>query len=397
MKPKVLLLDDSQMNLVVADGFLKTQYETVSFLRAMDALKYLKEGNLVDLMVVDIMMPELDGYGFLELVKREVSLKEIPLIFLTALNDKESEVKGLELGAVDFINKPIRGEVLLARVRTHIELKRAKDKLFYQNQMLLQNHYQMLTKSKLEALGHVTAGLAHEINNPLGALKSNISTLNVYVRDLLKMIEDCIERNQDKEEEFFDQEEFSFIKEDSKNLIVEVEEALLRISNVMKSMSFYVEEEEDGERSLVDLKILVERICELMKQEGETEIFFHCQMESISIIAEKKSLGLAFYHILKNAVEAMKDQEIKEIWIDSVEEKEKIILRFQDSGNGVLEEDVDKLFHPFYTTKDVGEGFGLGLNMVYQIITERHKGSLYFDLNCKNGACVVVELPKEEK
>lgn len=395
MKPRIMLLDDSKMNLVVAEGFLKEDYEIVSFLKAIDALAYLKE-NEVDLLLIDVMMPELDGYDFLKLIKKEETIKDKPFIFLTALNDVESEAKGLSLGAVDFISKPIKGEVLKARVKTHIDLYYARERLKKQNLALLENHYKMLTRTKLEALGHLAAGLAHEINNPLGALKSNLASLNTYLKDIFELFEKCLKHSQFENHPDFSKEDFLFIAEDSGILMKDVDYSISRISEIMNKMTFYTGETDNEMLVYFELKNLFMNVYDLCSTEFNYKVELKLPNKDMAIIGNKKALSLAFYQIIKNSIEAMKESYEKEINIDFNEDVNGFNINICDTGVGIDKEKYYKVFNPFYTTKDVGEGFGLGLNVAYDIIVNQHNGEIEFDQKIVSGTKVKIFLPKGE-
>lgn len=127
-KPKILIVDDVPTNITVLTEILMADYKMVCATNGKDALK-LALGSVPDLILLDIMMPEMDGYEVCRQLKLDDRTKAIPLIFLTAKNEESDEVKGLELGAVDYISKPFSAVVLRHKVRIHMELKRHRDNL----------------------------------------------------------------------------------------------------------------------------------------------------------------------------------------------------------------------------------------------------------------------------
>lgn len=125
----VLIIDDSAENLkFLANILSKNGYEPVISRGGKQAMEFLKTES-PDLILLDIMMPELDGYEVCRMLKEQPETREIPIIFLTAKTDTDSLVKGFESGGVDYIVKPFKTRELLARVKTHIELKRAREKI----------------------------------------------------------------------------------------------------------------------------------------------------------------------------------------------------------------------------------------------------------------------------
>lgn len=125
----ILLVDDNVSNLQILGALLsKNGYEIAVAIDGEKALEFLKT-DCPDLILLDIMMPGIDGYELCERIKSMEKLNEIPVLFLTALTDPDDIVKGFSAGAVDYISKPFNNAELLARVKTHIGLKKAKDEL----------------------------------------------------------------------------------------------------------------------------------------------------------------------------------------------------------------------------------------------------------------------------
>ncbi|HKK33872.1 MAG TPA: response regulator, partial [Desulfomicrobiaceae bacterium] len=130
-KPKILIVDDLPDNIHVLIGLLKDTYTLVAAGDGRQALQMLKKSPLPDLILLDIMMPEMNGYEVCEQLKANPETRNIPIIFVTAMNEDEDEAKGLALGAVDYVLKPFKPELLKARIRNHLELKAHRDNLEY--------------------------------------------------------------------------------------------------------------------------------------------------------------------------------------------------------------------------------------------------------------------------
>ncbi len=134
--PTILAVDDSPENLNLLVGLLRTHYQVKVANSAERAFKILHSGILPDLILLDVMMPGIDGYEACRRLKADPALAEIPVIFLTALSESSDETHGLEIGAVDYITKPLSPAILLARVATHLGVKRMQDQLRDQNHLL---------------------------------------------------------------------------------------------------------------------------------------------------------------------------------------------------------------------------------------------------------------------
>src|SRR6056297_2566272 len=135
-KPIILMVDDVPKNLQVLGNILsKEGYKISAALNGEQALKILQKAK-PDLILLDIMMPGLSGYDVLEKIRADETVRDIPVIFLTAKTEKEDIIQGIEMGAMDYVTKPFNSTELLARVNNHIELKLARDKLQHINQEL---------------------------------------------------------------------------------------------------------------------------------------------------------------------------------------------------------------------------------------------------------------------
>jgi putative two-component system response regulator len=134
--PTILVVDDEPLNLAVLSRLLTPEHRVLGARSAAAALGLLAEGAQPDLLLVDVMMPDMDGYTLLERLRQQPATRDLPVIFVTALGDEVNEEHGLALGAVDYIAKPIKPAVVLARVRTHLALKAATDRLADQNAWL---------------------------------------------------------------------------------------------------------------------------------------------------------------------------------------------------------------------------------------------------------------------
>lgn len=166
----VLVVDDTKDNLTVIGELLEPHYRVRLALSGERALKVAQLDPRPDLILLDVMMPEMDGYATLERLRAIPATRTIPVIFVTAMSAMEDEERGLRLGAVDYVTKPIRPAILLARVNTHIELKRAKDWLEDQNGYLEGEVNRRMWENELikDVSLHALAMLAEKRDNETG-------------------------------------------------------------------------------------------------------------------------------------------------------------------------------------------------------------------------------------
>jgi len=189
-KPKILIVDDTPENIDIL-GEILSDYKKYVATNGEKALKLAKE-KLPDIILLDIMMPQMDGFEVCKKLKEDILTKDIPIIFITAKNQIEDEVKGLELGAVDFIAKPISPPIVIARIKSQLELKFARESLVFKNSELnstldelKSTQKQLILSEKISTLGQLVAGIAHEINTPLSAINSSNKAITADLNYIL--------------------------------------------------------------------------------------------------------------------------------------------------------------------------------------------------------------------
>ena len=189
LRPTVLVVDDTPDNIVLMSALLKDKYHTKIATSGAKALDIANSATPPDLILLDIMMPEMDGYEVLRRLKAESRTSEIPVVFLTARSDEEDEQLGLELGAVDYITKPISPSIVLIRVKNHLLLKRSSDFLRDKNEFL-EKEIERRTREN-NVIKDVTimamASLAETRDNETG---NHIRRTQFYVKELALQLKD---------------------------------------------------------------------------------------------------------------------------------------------------------------------------------------------------------------
>ncbi len=402
----VLIVDDTPTNVSVLAQTLRQAGLAIRI--ANDGVAALEQINREQplLILLDVQMPIMDGFETCRRLKASEYTRHIPIIFMTALSDKASRVKGLSLGAVDYIAKPFEQDEVLARVRVHLQLKQLTEQLEQRvNERTdeLQNaHVQLVQQEKLATLGELIAGVAHEINNPMACIANNIEPAHEYIKDLselLSLYEKHYSEPVSEISEFLENRDIEFALKDLPKLIQSMHLSVERIKNISISLRNFSRSDsalkvatdlhEGLESTLV---ILGHRI----KSLGERpEIVIQKQYADLPAVeCFSSSMNQVFMNILANAMDALEGVSNPVITITTrCIENDWVAIEISDNGPGLTEIAKQRLFDPLFTTKPVGKGTGLGLSISRQIVVEQHQGRIECVSDVSGGCKFVLTLP----
>ena len=363
-----------------------------------------------DVIILDVMMPVMDGYEVLRRLQADEATRTIPVVFVTALHDEDSEQRGFELGAADFIHKPIRAAVALSRIRAQIDARTARESLRRKAQHMarvaeqgaeqLENTRQQLLQSeKMASIGQLSAGIAHEINNPVGFVASNLAALGRYLDDLFSIIDACAAESGAPAEQrlaevrgLMQRLEYDYLKEDVLDLLAESKEGVERVRQIVADMKGFSHAGASGwqwadlhgglDSTLNIARSTFKHHCTLVKRYGELPQI-HCI---------PSQLNQVFMNLVVNAAQAIEGSGEITVTTGRVGD-DSVQVSIADTGKGISPEGLRRLFEPFYTTKPVGKGTGLGLSISYGIV-EQHGGRLSARTAEGGGAEFVLELPQ---
>ncbi|NEO51805.1 MAG: hybrid sensor histidine kinase/response regulator [Okeania sp. SIO3B5] len=418
-QPFILIVDDNSTNLSVLSKALKAEgYKVRMAADGEDALSQVQRHH-PDLILLDIEMPKIDGFETCSRLQANQATKGIPVIFMTALADTESKVKGLSLGAVDYITKPFEEAEVLARVKVHWRLKRLTDTLEQQvnerTQALQKAQVQLVQQEKLSALGQLVAGVAHEINNPIGSIVGNVSFTQDYINNLFGIIDlyrDKFPQPGAEIEEELEASDLDYIREDLPKLVNSMKDASDRIKSISKSLRIFSRADSDTKRPFnlhegINSTILILRH-RLKGNKNRSAIEIFTDYGNIpEITCFPGQLNQVFMNILANAIDALdeseggRDTEIQaaphRITIKTQLVDEQVQITIADNGKGMSEEVKAKIFEHLFTTKGIDKGTGLGLAIARQIVVEKHGGIIKVNSKWGEGTEFIITLPIKEK
>lgn len=431
----ILIIDDNPTNLGVAVDYLEDF--GFNILVSQDGEGGLKRAQYAhpDLILLDVMMPGIDGFETCRRLKASELTCKIPVIFMTALSDTEDKIKGFAVGAVDYVVKPIQQEELLARIGVHLKLQHLSQTLEQKNLLLAQfNHnleqqvmertaqltetleqlkqsqLQLVQSEKMSTLGNLIAGIAHEINNPIGFISGNLQHAQGYVQDLLRLINFYQKYYPEPIAEIqaeIDEIDLDYLREDLPKLLESMDIGSERILDISKSLRTLSRSDRDFQQPFdvhegIDstLLILKHRLKATDRRPAIEVKRIYADLPPIHCFPGQ--LNQVFMNLLANAIDALDEvnqrsqDEIKinpnRIVIETAQHGDSIYIKISDNGIGIKQEVQQRIFDYLFSTKPAGQGTGLGLAIAHQIIVEQHKGQLKCTSTPGKGTEFTIEL-----
>lgn len=287
------------------------------------------------------------------------------------------------------------------------QTQQQKEQLNQALQQLQGTQAKLVQGEKMAGLGQLMAGIAHEINNPVSFVFSNVAPAQKYIADLLELLslyqqqypepDECIQRKRDESE-------IDFLAEDLPRLISSMKMGAVRIQKIIKSMQIFSRMDEAACKAVdihqgIDstLLILSHRLKAQLHRPEIKVVKVYGELPLLTCYAGQ--LNQVFMNLLSNAIDALelvassnKPLQISVI-TDWIAQNNSIVVQIKDTGSGIPESVISNVFNPFFTTKPVGKGTGLGLSISYQIVTELHRGKLECSSQPNEGTTFRLELP----
>ncbi|MCP4702514.1 MAG: response regulator [Gammaproteobacteria bacterium] len=462
----LLIVDDVLTNVSVLFDILgEAGFEVLVAQDGTEAIERVEYAR-PDLILLDVMMPGMDGFETCRVLKSRVNTRDIPVIFMTALADTVDKVKGFELGAADYITKPFQHEEVMARIKTHLtiqnqkkQLRKANEELATALKYLKATQKSLIQSEKMAALGQLIAGVAHEINTPLGAIKSSAGSITDSLRETIDNMMKLFELLDGQQKQGFykllqhsaqtapasysikekraikkaleaklrehgiedarkfadifvklgiyenitphlpllESEHGSFIFEtayrisdleiSAKNIHTAVEKA----SKVIFALKTFARFERSGEKTKASLRQSMETVLTLYHNQikHSTELVREYE-ETEPLLCYPDELNQVWTNLIHNALQSMDYKGTLKIGIHGHGDWQSVSV--SDTGKGIPEDIQDEIFKPFFTTKPVGEGSGLGLDIVKKIV-DKHKGRIEFKSTPGKGTTFSVYIP----
>lgn len=389
---KILAVDDKPDNLELLVQILE-DYEVITAASGREGITSVKE-FMPDLIILDVQMPEMNGYEVLEQLQSDDATKDIPVIFLSArFRDSDRIIKGLELGAFDYITKPVDDEILLAKVGTVARIITAEEKLKKSEaelkkhtdnlELLVQERTmaleavqaELVQKEKLAMIGKMTASVAHELRNPLGTVRGSTYLLKEYWQEI----------DRTKSEAMFERIERNTMRCGS------IIDQLLDFS---RSSPLKLEE--------TNIDSWANRILAGLTSPEAVRISWELN-SGAKILIDRQRMRQALLNVLSNSCEAITNSSVFSteagsdvsglVSVHTKMSKNRLEISTTDTGSGILPENNEAISQPFFSTKSFG--VGLGLATVKETM-RLHGGGMEFESKPGKGSTFVLWFPLKD-
>ena len=386
----VLAVDDEPRNLKVLQGYLSVDGYQVECVESGEAaLERLTRGG-IDLVVLDVRMPGLGGIETCRRIRQDARHARLPIIFLTAdAADEEREYRGLDVGGDEYLHKPISRRVLTARVRNLLRLADVE------RERTLMTH--IAHGEKLAAIGQVAAGVAHEINNPLSFILSNLESLRGHFTDMATVIEawrEGPELGRAAEQRV----DLPAVLSDVAPLLDETVSGGKRVRSIVQELKTFSRHDDD-QFEMVDFADVVRSTLLLTERELSAKATLVKELGSAPFRAPPQKLHQLTLNLIVNAMHAIEAQPLDVgkhvIRVTTRTEGQEVVLEVADTGCGMSEEIQRRIFEPFFTTKPVGVGTGLGLS-VCAMVVQKIGGHIEVKSKVGEGTTFTVRMPCEQ-
>jgi len=372
---KVLIVDDSPVDRKLLKDLLKDDYQVMEAQDGTSALEMIAK-DPPEIILLDIHIPVIDGFEVCRRIKADAINQSIPVLFFTSSGDIENKVKGFESGAVDFITKPFITAEVKARVNAHLQIRQMQqdrlsrledekqsiaEKFKNADQKLKDFTAQLIQTEKMAAIGEITAGVAHELKQPLNVIK-------IICQSIMK----------DIEKQRFDLES---AKQDLPELLNQTN----RMAQIIDHMRVFSRRTVGTTVEELNINESIDGVFVFLGQQLMNHNVMVDKQYAQSLPAIKGDsirLEQVFMNLITNSRQAMMSAGTKAMKIEIKtyfnDDKKSVVAEFKDNGPGIPMEIREKIFESFFTTKEAGEGTGLGLSTARKIV-EEHGGKIEVD------------------
>ncbi len=396
----ILIVDDEAHNTLLLKTILKKENYRCSIAQNAEETFMAISQETPDMILLDIMMPDIDGFEVCQRLKADPDTSHIPVIFVSVSNESEQVIKGFEIGAVDYITKPFHPKEVLARVKTHLQLKHSLDIIDQYNrqleQMLERRTEDLIRTERQAAFGQMIQGIVHNLRSPLSVMSMGVEFLELICEKVYKIL---------KETPYNIQPVFKQLDEGHETL-AGIGQSLSRMNQIVAQLMSKSRSDQAEKIELIDLNTILKREMEFFKADK----FFNLALQSIDysnhslwIKVIPAELSQVIGNLVRNALDALHEVSKPRIYIESGWSMDRVWVAIRDNGPGIPENHLEHIFDPFFTTKPPAseqkdnEPVGTGLGLYYcKKTVELYNGTIKVDTSAEKGTVFTIELPYQK-
>ncbi len=375
LPPNILIVDDEEINRLILEALLGKEGYSVS--HACDGAAAIRAigAEKVDLVLLDVMMPSMNGYEVCQHIRENLGMLDLPVVFITALNDSDSRVHGKAVGCDDFLTKPIDPIELNARVKNLLRIKEYHDLRKRQKELLEEElertRGQLLRADRMATLGTLAAGVGHELNNILSVLQMTLEIMRSRAAQSLPPRDADLER--------------------LGTVAQHVGTHARHLLNYGRPGPQFAER--------LDLREVVTQTLDMLRVAGKlkpVDLTTHLPETPVWVEVNRTRIEQVVVNLVGNAVDATAENSGRPrrvgIALEDAEEG-RVACAISDNGCGIPADKLEMVFNPYYTTKPIGKGTGLGLAVVKNIVDSYEHGKVSLSSTEGVGTTVTFELP----
>lgn len=413
----ILIIDDSNFVLEISKTIIEQQLKkvTVDTVKDPELAKNHLMKKKYNIVILDIVMPKVSGIELLGWIKKQETLKGIKVIMFSSVDDVMSLSEAFSLGAYDYIRKPLEKCEFLARLKHAISdyendcvINKNMDDLASKNQELEKLNDQLrkaqgelIQSERLAGVGFLAAGIAHELNNPLSYIYGNLSFVSKSTKMILGAYNDVKQLVSDDDQNSVSIIEkkysFDYISNELSSIYLDMNNGIDRMTKIVNALRNFSKVDSISDQEEINLSEVFNNIFILMPniQKEGIEYKLNIDCEAIAY-GDNGDVNLSLMHIITNSYEAIKRCHFDRSFFIKVNvevENSHVIIVIEDNGIGMTHEVLEKSMDPFFTTKEAGDGVGLGLSLAYNSFVNRMNGSVNLYSKDGEGTTVIIKLP----
>jgi signal transduction histidine kinase len=377
---RILVVDDEElMRRYLRDLLTLGGDEVMDAENGLEALSILEKHEF-DVLISDICMPHISG---IDLLKKAVELPEPPaVILLTGFGNLETAIEAIQAGAYDYMLKPVDSVSLRNRIS---QIRHMRD----MEREMRRSREHNVRLARMAAVGQLAAGVSHEVNNPVTFLRGNSQLLEAYLKRLRVVLE--------AGDETALREEAWRICAEIPEILGGIEQGTERIRKITSGLARFANAQNAEQPGETCVNKCIEDALALLS-ENECGVALELRLDdSLPLMSlYRRELTQALACVISNAYYAVARISAPRVRITSLLREGQVVVKVEDSGTGVPDKYKDRIFDPFFSTREVNQGVGLGLFVAHGVVHNDHGGRIFLEKSDLGGACFIIEFPLQK-